>query len=316
MADFETKYENLKILHTIAVKLNSEVDLKKSMQLTLESAISLMDLKTAWIWLLAPDSKTVYLAASHNLPPAFTHHPERLSGWCYCIEKYLSDASWDASNISEITCSRLKDIEGDAEDLKYHSTIPLYENEQKIGLLNILSKTSLSLNENQLSILNSIGDLLSAAITRARAFEKGKASGVLEERKRLSKNLEKNLLSNIKTLQEKLSTKAATTDIESIKKMLEDLIQNSNKTISELQTSNQQHAQKGSFQFPFTPLTKRELEVLNLLKTGNTNKAIAEQLFISERTVKFHVSSLFSKLNASNRTEAVQISITRGLIQL
>ena len=64
------------------------------------------------------------------------------------------------------------------------------------------------------------------------------------------------------------------------------------------------------------PLTPRELEVLGLLARGLQNKEISARLFISERTVKFHVSSLMHKLGAENRTETVTIAAQRGLIQL
>ncbi|HEX2728425.1 MAG TPA: response regulator transcription factor [Rubrobacteraceae bacterium] len=66
----------------------------------------------------------------------------------------------------------------------------------------------------------------------------------------------------------------------------------------------------------FEPLTPRELEVLALLARGHKNAEIAGQLFITERTVKFHVSSLMRKLGAENRTEAVSIAAQRGLVQL
>lgn len=63
-------------------------------------------------------------------------------------------------------------------------------------------------------------------------------------------------------------------------------------------------------------LTEREMDVLHLLAQGKTNKEIAAVLFISERTVKFHISSILGKLGAGNRTEAVTIAAQRGLIRL
>jgi DNA-binding NarL/FixJ family response regulator len=66
----------------------------------------------------------------------------------------------------------------------------------------------------------------------------------------------------------------------------------------------------------FEPLTSREQEVLNHLAEGSTNKEIAAELFITERTVKFHVSSILSKLGAGNRTEAVRIAAHNGLVKL
>jgi len=66
----------------------------------------------------------------------------------------------------------------------------------------------------------------------------------------------------------------------------------------------------------YEPLTERELEVLNLLAQGMPNKEIASQLVISERTAKFHVSSIMGKLGATNRTEAVSLAAQKGLITL
>jgi DNA-binding NarL/FixJ family response regulator len=63
-------------------------------------------------------------------------------------------------------------------------------------------------------------------------------------------------------------------------------------------------------------LTPRELEVLCLLAQGKSNKQIAAELVITERTTKFHVSSILSKLEATNRTEAVKIAVQRGLVTL
>ena len=63
-------------------------------------------------------------------------------------------------------------------------------------------------------------------------------------------------------------------------------------------------------------LSKRELEVLQVLAQGLQNKEIANQLSIAERTVKFHVSAILRKLGAGNRTEAVSIASQRGIIRV
>ncbi|HJQ30356.1 MAG TPA: response regulator transcription factor [Rubrobacter sp.] len=64
------------------------------------------------------------------------------------------------------------------------------------------------------------------------------------------------------------------------------------------------------------PLTARESEVLDLLGHGLSNKMIARELHISEHTVKFHISSLYSKLGVSNRAEAVSQGARHGLLSL
>lgn len=65
-----------------------------------------------------------------------------------------------------------------------------------------------------------------------------------------------------------------------------------------------------------TSLTPRELEVLRLIADGEGNKSIAYILEISQHTVKFHISSIFEKLHAFSRTEAVKAGITRGLVSI
>jgi two-component system, NarL family, nitrate/nitrite response regulator NarL len=62
------------------------------------------------------------------------------------------------------------------------------------------------------------------------------------------------------------------------------------------------------------PLTPREIEVLELLVEGLSNKRIAAQLGISDQTVKFHVAAVCGKLGAANRTDAVRRAIRRGLV--
>ena len=65
-----------------------------------------------------------------------------------------------------------------------------------------------------------------------------------------------------------------------------------------------------------SPLTKREVEILDHIAKGFLNKQIASELEISEQTIKNHVTSILRKLNANARTEAVVIAIKRGIISI
>jgi DNA-binding NarL/FixJ family response regulator len=63
-------------------------------------------------------------------------------------------------------------------------------------------------------------------------------------------------------------------------------------------------------------LTPRELQVLELIREGNKNKQIADQLAISETTVNFHIKNIVGKLQANDRTHAVTLALRRGLLQI
>jgi len=65
-----------------------------------------------------------------------------------------------------------------------------------------------------------------------------------------------------------------------------------------------------------TPLTKREMEVLQLVAEGMRNKEIAAHLYISEETAQGHVKSILSKLKVHDRTEAVTVAIRRGILHI
>jgi DNA-binding NarL/FixJ family response regulator len=63
-------------------------------------------------------------------------------------------------------------------------------------------------------------------------------------------------------------------------------------------------------------LTSREIQVLEILAEGRSNKAIGQRLGISDQTVKFHVAAIAGKLGAVNRTDAVRRAIRRGMVSV
>ena len=81
------------------------------------------------------------------------------------------------------------------------------------------------------------------------------------------------------------------------------------RVIQELQNSN--HESRN----PYTTLTERELDVLKLIAQGMPNSQIAEELVISENTVKGHVSNILSKLQLADRTQAAVYAWQSGIVR-
>ena len=79
---------------------------------------------------------------------------------------------------------------------------------------------------------------------------------------------------------------------------------------------DEEPAPKAAPSGPPSSLTAREREILALVSQGTGNKQIAKQLWVTEQTVKFHLSNIYRKLQVSNRTEASRIAHSTGLISL
>jgi DNA-binding NarL/FixJ family response regulator len=83
---------------------------------------------------------------------------------------------------------------------------------------------------------------------------------------------------------------------------------------------SRQRAVKGESPAPSSeevgPLTRRELEILRLVAEGHTNAQVARMLWVTEQTVKFHLSNIYRKLNVANRTEASRWAQRHGLLAL
>ena len=67
-------------------------------------------------------------------------------------------------------------------------------------------------------------------------------------------------------------------------------------------------------QGPLVTLTRREVEVLTLVIEGKPSKEVAEQLFVSKRTVDFHLANIYDKLGVTNRFQALREATRRGLL--
>lgn len=82
--------------------------------------------------------------------------------------------------------------------------------------------------------------------------------------------------------------------------------------------SNHQKAEKKEMEIrrPLHLLTRRECEVLQLLADGKSNRSVGEALFISEKTVKNHVSNILTKMNVNDRTQAVVVAIKNGWVEV
>lgn len=304
-----TEERYFKPLYEIARHLNEEFTLAAALRKALAKTIEVLGLEAGWIWLVQPDQQSVYLAASHQLPAALARHPERLSGWCYCIEKYLNSQFQAPKNISEIACSRLKDLPDSPEGMKFHATVPIFSKGEKLGILNLLHQDNCQLDDQQLTLLQTVSELLAIAIqrTRAQLAHQQQAASESANKRILAKLVHPKLIQVIRDLQSDPS--AGTSALE----QLEDLEQQLQLVQEETQAIHQQ-VKDQPLSYPSSPLTPRETEVLQLVKQGLTNPQIASQLFISERTVKFHMSSILGKLQAQTRTEAVEVAVRRGLM--
>lgn len=80
--------------------------------------------------------------------------------------------------------------------------------------------------------------------------------------------------------------------------------------------SGNQYLRQMEIRRPLHLLTRRECEVLQLLADGKSNRAIGDALFISEKTVKNHVSNILQKMNVNDRTQAVVVAIKKGWVEV
>lgn len=201
----------LGILNEIARTLNASVDLPALLTRALEKVVELLGLHTGWVLLFDEDTGEPQLAASQNLPPGFQQEPERLTGWCYCLESFHAGHLDGAANISVVTCSRLRKLalaQGDTANLRCHASIPLtvcindvvpvgegIENRdgcptlKRLGMLNVASPEWRQFTRDELNLLRTIGDIVGVAIERVRLHARRLEAVQTEERNRIAREI-------------------------------------------------------------------------------------------------------------------------------
>jgi two-component system NarL family sensor kinase len=188
-AQLQRRNRELTILNEIAKVLNQSVDLDEALRETLARMVSFFELHTGWIWLLHEESGEPYLAAAQHLPPGLATQPELMEGPCYCLDTFRAGDLSGAANVNIITCSRLKKLVSGTEGLRYHASIPLYAQEKKLGVLNVVSADWDKLSPGDLRLLYTVGDLLGMTVERIRLHSRSVQLGTVEERNRLAREI-------------------------------------------------------------------------------------------------------------------------------
>lgn len=189
MAALAQRNRELTILNAIAHQLNGSAELATALAVALEQITAHFDLQTGWIWLLDEKSGKSYLAAARNLPPALADDPRSMEGDCYCLSTFRRGDLQGAANVNAVVCSRLDGRTAGTAGLRHHASVPLYAQEKKLGMLNVVSSDWQEIATEDLRLLETVGDMLGIAIERARLFEHSAELGAVEERNRLAREI-------------------------------------------------------------------------------------------------------------------------------
>ncbi len=255
----------LSILNAIAHALNQSVNLDQALETALEKVAALLGLSTSWIWLMHEDTHQPYLAAAQNLPPVLRDNPSKMGGWCYCLDTYQKGDLTGAANVNVVACSRLKGLVEGTDGLQYHASIPLYAQEKKVGVLNVGSVEWRELSNEDLRLLNTVGDLMSIAIERARLYEKSIEIGATDERFRLARELHDTLGQNLAAILMRLETLDALLDGNTDRKTLSETVRDA----IALARDNLEDARRAVLDLRAAPLENRTL--IEALKTLGQN---------------------------------------------
>ncbi|HYN88718.1 MAG TPA: GAF domain-containing sensor histidine kinase [Ardenticatenaceae bacterium] len=264
----------LSILNAIAEGLNRALDLDEALDNTLELVADLLGLRTAWLWLLEEDGGDFYLAAARHLPPALADYPERMEDSCLCLDTFEEGDLTGAANVNVLTCSRLKNLVGGTEGLRYHASVPIYTQARPLGVLNVASTNWRSLDEDELQLLYTIGYQLGVAIERARLHTESTRLAASEERNRLAREIHDTLAQGLTAIA--LQLEAALVNVERDPRKAQERIRRA----VELTRANLEEARRSVLDLRAAPLQDHALpEALRLLLREQTQESGARPHF-------------------------------------
>lgn len=175
------------ILAGVARALNGSVDVDEALVAVLNSVAEHLGLSTGWVW-VAETNDSFRLGAARRLPEGLQRDPTWTQGDCWCQTRFR-DGALTGGDVELLSCSRLNALEAGDEGLRYHATLALEADGERLGIMNIASRDGRELSDDELRLLRAVSDMLAVALVRARLYERSLELGALRERTRMSREI-------------------------------------------------------------------------------------------------------------------------------
>jgi two-component system NarL family sensor kinase len=164
------------ILREIAQALNESLDVGAALDRVLALLVSLLQLRSAWVFSYHEGKRSFQWIGATGLPPALACDGcrELRTGWCECQERF--DAKQMDRAINIVRCSRLERSSGDKQGLVFHASVPLRGERSALGILNVAAAGRELFDESTLRLLSAVGHQLAMALERQAAATRLKES--------------------------------------------------------------------------------------------------------------------------------------------